>query len=81
MISKLSSIQIHNQFGGAEFPSGKRETYEIKKLVCLLLAVVMAAAMLPGCGAQTSGSEKTENKKEKVTVALWGTQLLENYAQ
>lgn len=55
----------------------------MKKLLCLLSAVVMATAMLAGCGAQTSGTEKNENesKKEKVTVALWGTQLLENYTQ
>ena len=81
MILKLSSIQIHNQFGGQSFLPEREKRMKLKKLVCLLLAVVMAAAMLPGCGAQTSGSEKTENKKEKVTVALWGTQLLENYAQ
>ena len=55
----------------------------MKKLLCLLLAMVMTATMLAGCGTQTSGTEKNENesKKEKVTVALWGTQLLENYTQ
>ena len=55
----------------------------MKKLLCLLLAMVMTATMLAGCGTQTSGTEKNENesKKEKVTVALWGTQLLENYTK
>ncbi len=60
----------------------------MKKLLCLLLAVVLAAAMLTGCGNQsTNGVSTGENsapqtgKKEKVVVALWGTQLLENYAQ
>ena len=53
----------------------------MKKLLCLLLALAAAAAMLAGCGAQTAGSEPEESKKEKVTVALWGTQLLENYTQ
>ena len=55
----------------------------MKKLVSLLLALIMTTATLTGCGTQPSGSEKNENesKKEKVTVALWGTQLLENYAQ
>ena len=55
----------------------------MKKLLCLLLAMVMTATMLAGCGTQTSGTEKNENesKKEKVTVALWGTQLPENYTQ
>lgn len=58
----------------------------MKKLLCLLLTVVMATTMLFGCGTQTSNAgkteteSKTESKKEKVTVALWGTQLLENYA-
>lgn len=53
----------------------------MKKLLSLLLAMVMATTMLVGCGAKTSNVEKNENKKEKVTVALWGTQLLENYTQ
>ncbi|MGN0496420.1 MAG: 5'-nucleotidase C-terminal domain-containing protein [Lachnospiraceae bacterium] len=55
----------------------------MKKLLSMLLAVVMATTMLVGCGAQNSNIEKNENesKKEKVTVALWGTQLLENYTQ
>lgn len=55
----------------------------MKKLFCLLLTMVMAITMLVGCGEQTSNTEKNENesKKEKVTVALWGTQLLENYTQ
>lgn len=53
----------------------------MKKLLSLLLAVVMATTMLTGCGTQNSNTEKNENKKEKVTVALWGTQLLENYTQ
>lgn len=57
----------------------------MKKILCMLLAVVMAAAMLVGCKTQTSDTEKNQNenasKKEKVTVALWGTQLLENYSQ
>lgn len=55
----------------------------MKKLLCLLLAVVITATMLAGCGTQTSSIEKneSESKKEKVTVALWGTQLLENYTQ
>lgn len=55
----------------------------MKKLLSLLLIVVMTTTMLAGCGTQTSNVEKNENKskKEKVTVALWGTQLLENYTQ
>lgn len=38
----------------------------------------MIAAILNGCdGKKLSG----ENNKEKVTVALWGNQMLENYTQ
>ena len=51
---------------------------KVKKRVCLLLALAMTAAVLAGCRTQT-GSEK--KGKETVSVALWGTQLLENYAQ
>ena len=55
----------------------------MKKLVCLLMALVMATAVLGGCGTPTAenGQGQSESGKEKVTVALWGTQLLENYAQ
>ena len=67
----------------------EKERMRMKKFLCLLLALVMTAAVLTGCGVQATGSEtngsekekEEENKKEKVTVALWGTQLLENYAQ
>ncbi|MGN0312430.1 MAG: ABC transporter substrate-binding protein, partial [Lachnospiraceae bacterium] len=56
---------------------------KMKQLLCLLLALAMTGTMLAGCGTQNADSETNENKqgKEKVTVALWGTQLLENYAQ
>lgn len=55
----------------------------MKRILCLLLTMVIAVTMLAGCGKKESGYEKIENesKKEKVTVALWGTQLLENYSQ
>lgn len=49
-----------------------------------MLALALTAGMLAGCGGQTSGNDKTANNKEgkeKVTVALWGNQLLENYTQ
>lgn len=47
-----------------------------KKIISLLLAAVMAVSLIAGCGNQ-----KNNEKKTKITVALWGTQLLENYAQ
>ena len=37
----------------------------MKKLFCLLLALSMTAAVLTGCGAQNSGSEKDENESQK----------------
>ncbi len=48
-----------------------------KKILSILLIFVMTMTLLTGCGAQSSDSKE----KEKVTVALWGTQLLEDYAQ
>lgn len=55
----------------------------MKKLLCMLLAAIMTATTLTGCRSKISDTEKNqnENQKEKVTVALWGTQLLENYTQ
>ena len=60
----------------------------MKKLLSLLLAVVIAATMLTGCGGQSSNSGTTgENstpqagKKEKVVVACWGNQMLDTYTQ
>ncbi|MDD6190207.1 MAG: 5'-nucleotidase C-terminal domain-containing protein [Firmicutes bacterium] len=48
-----------------------------KRLLCLLLVSVMALSLLAGCG----GEDKESDGKQKVTVALWGSQLLENYSQ
>ena len=60
----------------------------MKKLLSLLLAVVMAATMLTGCGGQSSNSGTTgesstpqTEKKEKVVVACWGNQMLDSYTQ
>lgn len=52
---------------------------KIKKSVCLLLALIMAVSMISmsGCGSKSSGS----GGKDKVVVALWGAQLLENYTE
>ncbi|MGN0701879.1 MAG: 5'-nucleotidase C-terminal domain-containing protein [Lentihominibacter sp.] len=48
-----------------------------RKLLCLLLVSVMMLSLLAGCGGAASES----GEKQKVTVALWGAQLLENYTQ
>ena len=61
----------------------------MRKRLSLLLAIVMVITALTGCGTQTADAAKNETEhkveneggKEKVTVALWGTQLLENYTQ
>lgn len=61
----------------------------MRKRLSLLLAIVMVITALTGCGTQTADATKNETEhkvkneggKEKVTVALWGTQLLENYTQ
>lgn len=60
----------------------------MKQLFSLLLAVVMAATMLIGCGVQSAGSgisgensmTQTETK-EKVVIACWGNQMLDSYTQ
>ena len=52
-----------------------------KKLVCGLMALVMTATVLTGCGGNTTDSAKKKSGKETVSVVLWGTQLLENYTQ
>lgn len=54
---------------------------KMKKLVCGLMAVVMVATVLIGCGGNTTDSAKKKSGKETVSVVLWGTQLLENYTQ
>ena len=54
---------------------------EMKKLFCGLMALVMTATVLTGCGGNTTDSAKKKNGKETVSVVLWGTQLLENYTQ
>ena len=60
----------------------------MKKMVCSVLAMIMAAAILTGCGGQSTNSGTTgENstpqteKKEKVVVACWGNQMLDSYTQ
>lgn len=51
----------------------------MKKTISLLLALMMVLTLLTGCGG--SDSESSSGGKEKVKIALWGNQLLENYAQ
>ncbi|MGM9570375.1 MAG: ABC transporter substrate-binding protein [Phascolarctobacterium sp.] len=53
----------------------------MKKIISLLLAV-MLLLVVAGCGKQEQNSgTKAANGKEKVTIALWGNDLLENYTR
>lgn len=49
-----------------------------KKMVLLMAAVLLLSAV--GCGGLFSSVKDTE-KKEKVTIGLWGNELLEKYSQ
>ena len=51
----------------------------MRKITGILLAVTLLVLMLAGCGKQEKSSTQTANGKEKVTIALWGNDLLENY--
>ena len=60
----------------------------MKKLTCLFLSLLMAAAALAGCAGRSAGSAAAgENstpqtdQKEKVVVACWGNQMLDSYTQ
>lgn len=48
---------------------------KIKRLICSLLAMTMAVAMMTGCGA--NGAKEDANT---ITVYLWSTNLYESYA-
>ena len=50
-----------------------------KRLISLLLAVVMTAAMLTGCGGQqqSTGSKKTEGKIQ-ISMYLWDRSMLKD---
>ena len=50
----------------------------MKRLACILLSLLMAAAALTGC--QSSG-DGTPSEKEKVVIACWGNQMLDSYTQ
>ena len=41
------------------------------------MALVLTAVPLSGCGEK----KPSEDKGEKVTIALWGNQMLENYVE
>ena len=65
---------------------------QVKKRACVLL-LVMTALLLAGCGSQNGQKENATataarqaagpraETKEKVVVACWGNQMLDNYTQ
>ncbi|MCM1123188.1 MAG: extracellular solute-binding protein [Eubacterium sp.] len=50
----------------------------MKKCFSLVMAAVLFAAVLSGCGGKEASTEKSG--REQVTVALWSDQLTERYA-
>lgn len=52
--------------------------YVVKKMMALLLSAVMLLSLLAGCSKVFSSAENSK-KKEKVTIALWGNELIGNY--
>lgn len=51
---------------------------KMRKIISLLMALLLISATISGCDSKKSSGE---NKKEKVTIALWGNQMLENYVK
>lgn len=51
---------------------------KMRKIIGLLMVLVLTAAPLSGCDSK---KQLGESKKEKVTIGLWGNQMLENYVQ
>ena len=51
----------------------------MKKITSILLAVLLLVLMLAGCGKQEKAAQSTSSGKEKVTIALWGNDLLEHH--
>lgn len=51
----------------------------MKRIVSLLLVLLLALGLFTGCSKSDSG--ENAGGKERVKVALWGNQLLENYTQ
>lgn len=49
-----------------------------RRIICLIVGLILTVTALSGCGGKNLSGE---GKKEKVTIALWGNQMLENYAE
>lgn len=51
----------------------------MKRLWSLVMAMLCLALLAVGCGKQEQATSTASEGKEKVTIALWGNDLLENY--
>lgn len=50
----------------------------MRRIISFLVAVLLLL-LVAGCGKQDKSSATSSSGKEKVTIALWGNDLLENY--
>ena len=50
----------------------------MRRIISFLMAVLLLL-LVAGCGKQDKSSATSSSGKEKVTIALWGNDLLENY--
>ena len=49
-----------------------------KRMIALLLALVMAAGMLAGCGK--AGAGKKQNDKIQISMYLWDRSMLKEFS-
>ena len=70
LMSKLRDPSLLSSGSGEE---------RMKRITSLLLAVFLMVLVLAGCGKQDKAATSAAGGKEKVTIALWGNDLLEYY--
>ena len=53
---------------------------ELRRLVSVLAALVMAVSLLTGCGTKTAENVEKQEDAQTIQVYLWSTSLYETYA-